>query len=88
MKTSKISPMGFLHIIFITENLPGIIHFDEEADHLKGDSQIGFATGNVSLPFSHFYQTLTSCLETFLSKIDNQVRVDDDESATMLKNRG
>ena len=46
--------MVFLHILIsqtVAKNLPGIIHFDEETDHLKGDSQIDFdfATGKVFL---------------------------------------
>ena len=44
--------MSFLHILIsqtVAKNLPGIIHFDEETDHLKGDSQIDFATGKVFL---------------------------------------
>ena len=56
MKTSKISTMGFLHILIsqtVAKNLPWIIHFDEKIDHLKGDSQIDFAMGKV-FPFLTF----------------------------------
>ena len=89
MKTSKISPIGFLLIIIsqtVAKNLPWIIHFDEETGHLKGGSQIDFAMGNVFLFFNGSIRYSPSCLETFQSKIDNQVPVDDDDSATMLKN--
>ena len=81
--------MAFLHILLsqtVAKNLSGIIHFDEETDHLKGDSQIDFAMGNVILFFNVSIRHSPTCPETFQSKIDNQVPVDDDESATMLKN--
>ena len=89
MKTSKISPTGFLHMLIsqtVAKNLPGIIHFDEKTYHLKGDSQIDFATGKVFPFFNVSIRHSPSYPETFQSKIDNQVPVDDDDSATILKN--